>query len=190
MVGGVAFLAAAGAFAAVEVQLTDRVLRVNELAGFRPAHVERADDIEAWRKIAPEALVNLEDRLRREGFIAAVREDLDGQSNDRGALSIVVRLGNRRAATNELARQLHDYATEGSRLSGHTYTAFQVKSIPGAHGFSSTDPSGGAGLNVIFADGTFTYHVGAGWGHGAKDPPTRAAVIRAATRLYARVHGH
>ena len=184
-----ALLAAAGAFARVDVRLTDRVLRANELAGFQPARVDNVKDIEAWRKIAPEALVGLEERLRREGFVAAVREDLDGRPADRGALSIVVQLGSRKAALSELAHQLRDYATEASRLAGHTYTPFRVPSIPGARGFSSTDPSGGNGINVIFADGPFTYHVGAGWAHGASDPPTKSAVIRAAGRLYARVHG-
>lgn len=185
----VAFLGTASGLGAVALQLKDRVLRANELAGFRTAELQRVDTIDDWKKIAPGAFINLEQRLRHEGFIAAVREDLKGESGDRGALSIVVRLRNGREATADIKQQLHDYATEGSRLSGHTYASFPVDSIPGAHGFVSTDPSGGTGINVIFADGAFTYHVGVGWGRGADKPPTKGVVIRAATRLYARVHG-
>lgn len=177
----------ASGLGATPLQLKSRVLRTNELSGFKAGNVQQADTIDDWARVAPNALTNLRQRLRREGFIAAIREDLSAGSNDRGALSIVVHLGNRRAAKNDLERQLRDYATEGSRLSGHTYAAFPVKSIPGAHGFVSTDPHGGTGINVIFADGAFTYHVGAGWADGAKSPPTTAAIIRAATHLYARV---
>jgi hypothetical protein len=169
--------------------LNDRVLRQDELHGFRAADVRTASDADAWEKLAPSALVDVANRVRREGFVAAVREDLAGSSGDRGALSIVVRLRNARAASAEIARQLRDYATEGTRLHGHTYAPFTVAGIPGAHGFTSNDPNGGTGVNVIFADGAFAYHVDAGWAKGAKTPPTRAAVVRAAAHLYARVHG-
>jgi hypothetical protein len=172
------------------LRLTDRLLRANELPGFAPAHVQTARTAQDWAKIAPSALVNVASRLRTEGFVVAVREDLTASSNDRGALSIVVQVRDRRAANTELALQLRDYSTEAKRLPGHTYKPFGVPAIPGAHGFTGTDPNGGSGINVIFADGAFTYHVGAGYGAGAQNPPTRAAVVRAAARLYNRVHGH
>ena len=72
-----------------------------------------------------------------------------------------------------------------TRLHGHTYAPFTVAGISGAHGFTSNDPNGGTGVNVIFADGAFAYHVGAGWARKAKAP----SVVRAAAHLYARVHG-
>ena len=189
MLRGMLVSAVAGAVAAGSVALDDRVLRANELRGFRAADVRSASNPDDWAKLAPSALVDVANRVKREGFVAAVREDLAGSSDDRGALSIVVRLRNARAAAAELDRQLHDYATEASRLPGHTYARFTVAGIPGAHGFASNDPDGGTGVNVIFADGPFAYHVGAGWRKGAKSPPTRAAVVRAAVHLYARVHG-
>ena len=40
----------------------------------------------------------------------------------------------------------------------------------GAHGFTGADPSGGSGINVIFSDGRFVYHIGAGWGPRASKP--------------------
>jgi hypothetical protein len=79
--------------------LNDRVLRQDELHGFRAADVRTASDADAWEKLAPSALVDVANRVRREGFVAAVREDLAASSGDRGALSIVVRLRNARAAS-------------------------------------------------------------------------------------------
>lgn len=169
--------------------LSQRVLRANEFAGFTPSKLQTAKDVDAWVKIAPRALVNLAARLRAEGFVAALREDLQGQTNDRGALSIVVQVASPRLARIELARQLRDYSTESRRLPGHTYAPFAVPTIPAAHGFMGTDPNGGTGLNIIFSDGPFVYHVGTGWGAGAKGPPTRASVIAAVKGLYERVHG-
>jgi hypothetical protein len=61
-----------------------------------------------------------------------------------------------------------------------------VPGIPGAHGFSNTT-TGGSGHNIIFADGSFTYHIGVGWFPQAKKPPTRAQLITATARLYKRV---
>jgi hypothetical protein len=190
LVPGVAALANAPRTNASRVRLSDRVLRANELPGFAPARVQTARNADAWARIAPSALMNVASRLRKEGFVGAVREDLIASSNDRGALSIVVQVRDRRAANTELALQLRDYSTEAKRLPGHTYKPFGVPAIPGAHGFTGTDPSGGSGINVIFADGAFTYHIGAGYGAGAQSPPTRAAVVRAAARLYNRVHGN
>ena len=164
--------------------LADRVLRADELPGFRPSSTRLADDAGSWAKIAPSALVDVAARLRREGFVAAEREDLETASRNGGALSIVVQVRSAQAAQAELARQLADYASEAQRLPGHTYTAFAATGIPGAHGFSSTDPSGRTGLNVIFSDGAFVYHVGAGGG----SPPSRTAVVAASRKLYTRVH--
>jgi hypothetical protein len=150
--------------------------------------VQTTVDPDDWAKIAPDALVNVAARLRFEGFTGAVREDLKASKSDRGALSIVVGLRSPAAAMRELGLQRREYATESRRLHGHTTTPFAVRSIPGAYAFTATDPSGGSGINVIFADGRFVYHVGAGWGPGASDPPTKQEVAAAAHRLYNRVH--
>jgi hypothetical protein len=169
--------------------LRQRVLSANELVGFDPtgpATVVR--DVNAWAKIAPSALTNVRSRLRRAGFVAAIREDLKARTNDRGALSIVVELASARAARAELARQLRDYAAEPLHAPAQTYTPFSVPGIPGAHGFTGRNPST-VGVNVIFSDGPFDYHVGAGYGTNAHDPPTRGQVISAAAKLYRRVHG-
>ena len=45
------------------------------------------------------------------------------------------------------------------------------------------------GDNVYFADGNFLYLVGQGWSSRDKKPPTRAALLAAVQKLYARVRG-
>ena len=168
--------------------LSDRVLRPNELAGFAPANVQTVKDVNAWAKIAPNALVNVAAHLRSEGFVVAVREDLSAQTTDRGALSIVVQLRTPAAAKKELGLQRRDYANEPHTVGDYT-TFFHVSGIPGAYGFTATDGSHSHfGANVIFADGRFVYHVGAGWGAGANNPPTKQQVVAAAHHLYERVH--
>jgi hypothetical protein len=178
-----------GAAAALSAppSLSHRVLAAGELPGFVPDRVQTAGSADEWAKIAPGALVNVAARLRFEGFSGAVREDLKASTSDRGAISIVVRLRSAAAATRELGLQRRDYRTEARRLPGHATTAFPVPSIPGAYGYTASDPGGGAGVNVIFADGRFVYHVGAGWGAGASDPPTKRSVVSAARHLYDRV---
>lgn len=171
------------------LHITGRVLRAGELAGFVPK--ERAAtvaSVAAWAKIAPSGGIDVEARLRRAGFVAAVREDLNWTNgSDRGALSAVVRLGSARAARAEIAQQVRDFADEPRRGRAKTYTPFAVPGIRGAHGFTLT-ATDGAGHNIIFADGPFTYHLGVGLGPQAKDIPTPAQLISAATTLYKRVH--
>jgi hypothetical protein len=67
--------------------------------------------------------------------------------------------------------------------------AFPVGGIPDARGYHLAG-SGSGGDNVVFADGPFVYLVGVGWSAKAKNTPTRAQLIAAATRLYKRLHGH
>ena len=172
------------------LHITGRVLQANELPAFAPA--ERAGvvtNVTAWNKVAPSGGVDVTIRLRKAGFVAAVREDLRWtKGTNRGALSAVVRLGSAKAARAEIAQELRDFAHEPGSRGVLTYTPFPVSTIPGARGFSKT-ASDGAGHNIIFADGPFTYHVGVGWGPQVKDPPTRAQLIAAATSLYMRVDG-
>ena len=59
----------------------------------------------------------------------------------------------------------------------------------GAHGYHVAG-GGQFGENILFADGPFLYLAGEGWSAGANNPPTRAGLIAAVTKLYKRVHGH
>jgi hypothetical protein len=65
---------------------------------------------------------------------------------------------------------------------------FRVKAIPGAVGYGFSG-SGEGGENPLFADGPFLYIVGYGW-LGSAHNSKHSALIDAATKLYARLHGH
>jgi hypothetical protein len=67
-----------------------------------------------------------------------------------------------------------------------------VSAIPGAVGFGGGPGAGQSGVggeNIVFADGSFFYLVGNAWS-GSTHNPKRAALVRAATKLFKRVHGH
>jgi hypothetical protein len=180
---------ASGATHATPLGIKGRVLKSGEFAGFTakaPAVV--VINLDDWVKIAPSGGINVRDRLRRAGFVAASREDLVWtKGTDRGGLSAVVRLRSAQAARNEIAQQIRDFANEPSRGRAKSYTTFPVPGVPGAHGFTLTTQQT-SGHNIIFADGPFTYHLGVGWGNQAGNPPTLAQLITAAKALYARVH--
>jgi hypothetical protein len=168
----------------------DRVLRAGELPGFSPRDTPKpVASVAAWNKIAPSGGLDVRARLRAAGFVSGVREDLRWRSgDDRGALSVVVRLGSAGSALSEIARELRDAADEPNRGEATAYKPFAVPGIPGAHGFS-LPASDHTGENIIFADGPFIYWIGAGWGNQVRDPPTQADLIHAANILYGRVHG-
>ena len=177
--------------AAEPLSMPGRVLRAAEFPGFVPT--ERPTvvrDLAEWAKLYKPAGADAEHRLRREGFVSGVREDLRAttHSDSRGALSVVIQLGSAGAARAELAGQARDFASSPDRGTVKTSVPFAVPGIPGARGFTLTT-SDSMGLNIIFADGRFVYFVGAGWGLDAKQPPTRAQVISASTTLYRRVRG-
>jgi hypothetical protein len=123
-------------------------------------------------------------RLRREGFKAVLVEQLGSLKPQRGGLSWVMQLGSSASARAELAAAIRDTRNQNSS----SYTAFSVRTIPGARGFHA----GGSfvGDNIFFADGPFLYLVGNGWAQGVKDPPQRSNLIAAATKLYTRVRDH
>jgi hypothetical protein len=121
-------------------------------------------------------------RLKRLGFIAAVRERLAPTSGGTDeAISIAQQFPSVGAAGSELL-------AETTPIAGHVgYTPFAVSGIPGAHGFAASN-NGFSGINVAFADGSYFYLIGAGWPNGLSTPPTKATLIAAAQRLYHRVH--
>jgi hypothetical protein len=121
-------------------------------------------------------------RLKRLGFIASVRERLapTGGGTDE-AISVAQQFPSATAALSELA-------AETTPITAHErYTPFAVAGIPGARGFGASS-NGFTGINVAFADGAYSYLIGAGWRNGLSSPPTKAALIAAGQRLYHRVH--
>jgi hypothetical protein len=162
-----------------------RVLKSGELTGFAPQGA-RILGLTPSTWVGEEHLPGAEQasetaRLERLGFVTGVRERLAPASGPAEALSIVVLFRSARAAGKDLADETSKGATHGA-------SAFAVPAtIPGARGFGGSS-GGTTGDNVAFQSGPYYYLVGAGYPTGAPNAPSRAAVILAAQRLYARVH--
>jgi hypothetical protein len=127
-------------------------------------------------------------QLRMEGFVAVLSPQLGtAQQEPFGGLSWVMQLRSSTAAAAALAANVQEAKT--SLRPPNTYAAFQVTGIPGGRGYYASS-AGGAGDNLVFADGPFLYFVGFGWNAKPKNLPTQAQLLAAASRLYKRVHGH
>jgi hypothetical protein len=158
------------------------MLRAGDLAGFKPDIPTYVSDPSKWAQKCPD---HEADRLRRLGFVAAVGLHLSSAQSGRDAISYVTRF---RSASSAAADVTHFVASHPHCTTALKLDSFKVTAIPGSHGIAATR-SDGEGYDIVFADGVFSYDVGA-FTTDPKGPPTRSDVIRAATRLYTRVHGH
>jgi hypothetical protein len=158
------------------------VLRPGELAGFSPQGLETATGATAF--VSDEGLASGQTseaaRLNRAGFVAGAIEHL-GSPGGADGLSIVNRFRTPAAASAEVATQA------GQTQPGVTQTNRSVPGIPGAREFDQSS-SQSDGDNIAFAVGPYYYLAGTGWPNDAPSPPTRAQLVSAAQRLYARVH--
>lgn len=168
-----------------------RVLVAGDLPGLAPQG-PRTLGMNAGMWIAEEGREGLppseqaKERARLEGlgFITGVRERLAPAGGAAGSataegLSIVIRFRSASGARS-------DEAAEVQMSRAHGAPPFPVSGIPGAAGFGGTS-GGTTGYNVTFTVGPYYYLVGAGYPAAAKGAPTRAQLITAAQRLYARV---
>ncbi len=176
--------------------LSARVIRHGEFPGFGPfgpGHTKLYQSAQKWVRLdttltAAQTSARIS-RLRREGFKAALSEQLGSLTRDWGGVSWVMQLDSAASARTELAADVHDWRNT-SKPPNTTYAAFPVTTIPGAHGYHLGGTAGNfEGDNIEFADGPFLYLVGNGWTAGSNTPP-RSNLIAAATKLYERVHGH
>ena len=186
--------AAAGAPAAEPLSVSKRVLRANELRGFKPfgpptVFLRPRAWISSDTGLTKGAVTARATRLTKRGFVTLVNQNLAPMrgSYDRGGVSWVMRLGSPAFARAELATIAKYSATEGKRR-GHSYKPFKVTGVPRAIGFRATSP-GQVSDNVVFADGPFIYSITARWEQYARKPPARFTTIVAARKLYQRVHG-
>jgi hypothetical protein len=173
--------------------LRDRLIEQGEFAGFRPESKTHAfSTAKAWvgKGPHPTAVQTSAEiaRLHREGFVAVLTEFLDRGSVQGNGLSWVMQLGSAASARAEMKMDLAESKTQAT-ASGGSLSVFSVPAVPGSHGYRES--GGGSGAeNIFFADGPFLYLVGQGWSSADKNPPTRAGLIAAVTKLYTRVHGH
>ncbi len=182
--------AAAKAAQLKPLPLNTRVIAQGEFTGFRPSgkpQVRTVTDAKTWVQNDPhlsKTQVSAQvAALHREGFVAVASEQLGSTDSNRGGLSWAMELGSVKGARAEVAR---DSSASNPANLGHA-GVFAVAGIPSAIGLR-LGGTGSGGENVLFADGRFAYLVGDGWSNGAK--PAHAALIAAARKLYARVHGH
>jgi len=162
--------------------LSQRMLRTGDLAGFKPDNPTYVSDPSKWAQKCPD---HEADRLRQLGFVAGAGLHLSFAQSGRDGISYVTRF---RSAASAAADVTHFVASHPDCTTALKLDSFKVAAIPGSHGIAATR-SDGEGYDIVFADGVFSYDVGA-FTTDPKGPPTRSDVIRAATRLYTRVRGH
>jgi hypothetical protein len=162
--------------------LSQRMLRAGDLAGFTPDNPVYVSDPSKAAQKCPD---HEADRLRKSGFVAAAGLHLGSGRVGRDAISYVTRFRSAASATADVS---HFVASHPACTTARKLDFFKVTAIPGAHGIAATR-SDGVGYDIVFSDGVFSYDVGA-FTTDPRGPPTRMDVVRAATRLYVRVHGH
>jgi hypothetical protein len=121
--------------------------------------------------------------LRKDGFVAGVREQLHSRTLNADGLSVAAQFRTAKGAHAEVRSELAYFRNRVG-----TYKPFTVASIPGARGYTAISGDF-KGYNVYFSDGPFQYLVGAGFSSSASRAPSKAQVIAAAAELYHRVDG-
>ena len=186
--------AATASPAAEPLSVSKRVLRANELRGFKPfgpptIYIRPRSWISSDTGLTRGAVAARAARLTKRGFMTLVSQNLAPMrgSFDRGGVSWVMRLGSAASARAELS-SIREYSETDGKRRGHSYKAFRVTGIPRAIGFRATSP-GQVSDNVVFADGPFIYSVTARWEEFARNPPSRAAIVAGARKLHKRVQG-
>ncbi|MGH2871295.1 MAG: hypothetical protein ACRDL5_02420 [Solirubrobacteraceae bacterium] len=169
-----------------------RVLRAGEMKGFSPQG-RRLLGINPQSWVAEAVGASLSDAqqaaeialLQREGFVAAVSENLSATLSAGGGdvpgLSIVEQFRSPGGARAELSANIRQ--DKAGPSPGARFEPFPVSRIPAARGFGY---SGTSAANVAFTKGSYYYLVGAG-GSPSGSGSARALVIAAARHLYHRV---
>jgi hypothetical protein len=176
-----------GAQSSADSALTARNVAPADFAGFMRAAPTVEHGAAAWiaAEMIPAAQAAKDTaKLNRLGFVAGLAQHLLATANNHEGLLIVEQFGSPAAARAEAAA---NYAQFKKVPGGGGFTPFTVTGIPGARAYKATGPQFG-GYNVIFADGSYYYLIGAGWQAGDRNPPSRALVVTTAQHQYRRVH--
>jgi hypothetical protein len=122
-------------------------------------------------------------RINALGFVSGTTQLYRGRTRktrgDQGR-GTTVQFGSPEGAQADLA-----YAVAQIRKYG-PWKQFRVRGIPGSRGFRTKDRDGDGASNVYFADGSYFYFVGRYVKRGGSGA---GEVIKAARKLYSRVHG-
>lgn len=161
--------------------LADGLLRAGDLAGFVPDAPTLVTNADVWAKPCVPGQAAW---LRAAGFMAGSSEHLNASNlPGRDAISFVTQFHSAASARADMLRAVRTHAMCSTAVS---LSAFDVPGIPGAHGIAA-ERSDGAGYDVLFSDGAFSYDVGA-FTPDPNAPPSASDVARAASKLYLRVH--
>lgn len=162
-----------------------RVLRAGEMRGFAPQGRRLfTTNAHSWgvsEEMSGSQLTAFVSQLKREGFVAALRENVTASASATAGVSIVERFRSSQGARAELAANIKQ--DKAAPSGGHPFESFVVSGIPGASGFGY---EGITAANVAFTKGAYYYLVGAE-GAASGTASARATVIAAARHLYQRV---
>jgi len=141
--------------AGAAVSLTRFIARAGEEPGFVPhGRPQTSSTASAWVAGEPRGQRKADSaRLRREGFVRAVAQQMTYLPNPRngGGLSWVMELGSSNAALAEQRVQLRQTIAAQGKVK---IRRFSIPGVPGAKGFTATLPGqpGGA-ANALFTEG-------------------------------------
>jgi hypothetical protein len=164
------------------VHLRGRLLRINELAGLKPAGNKRpfGYDAATWLnalEIPQRERPREAQRLRRLGFQGGIEQKMRpiSRSSSEEGISRVEQFPSHSAARSELAAQVQIAKAQGAH-------EFPVGGIPGARGFSEP-----GAINVAFADGPY-YQLIALFFAPDEAALSPEEVVAGAQRLFTRLH--
>jgi hypothetical protein len=177
VLGAAGIVAASVSAASAPLPLQARVLHMSDLRlfPFTPRKQVTAHDGAAWSRDGGGTIAE----LRKDGFIAGIREDLRSLRTDSTGVSTVAQFKTAAGAAG---------AAAATKFPGGAGT-FAVPGIPGARGFKFY--RGGDQTRqffIVFADGDFEYLVGFARPIDS-GLPSSVALIGAVTSLYHRVAG-
>jgi len=182
VLGAAAPVAASVSAGGAPLPLQGRVLRPSglRLFPFTPRKQVTTHDVAGWSRDAGVAIAE----LRKDGFIAGIREDLRSLRTDSIGVSSATQFKTAAGAAKAVAQTVASAATLTAPRT------FAAPGIPGARGFEFSRGSDQTRqFFVTFADGDFEYLVGFAR-TGTIPLPHVTALISAVTSLYHRVAGH
>jgi hypothetical protein len=163
-----------------------RVLMNGELEGFSPVGAPVfATNAPSWvggQKLPPRERPAEEARLKRLGFIAAVRERLlQAGRGPAEATSTLVQFRSPSVAATDLAEEEQKVRARGTSAEARPLL------IPGGRGFVRVGASA-TEVHLMWASGPYFYRISAVHPTGRLNPPNLFDLIFAGNKLYARTH--
>lgn len=169
--------------------LTSHLLVSNELAGFTGSTPTVATSTATWVSDTgppPNGTAAEVKRLTRLGFVRGASESMTGGSTGTtGGLSAVEQFRSPKDAQAEVDYEADSFKSFPGNA-GSQFKTWAIPGIPGARGYGAIG-SGGGGINIGFAKGTYAYIVGQHLPSSSSYSARVQKLIAAAQHLYGRV---